>query len=215
MRRLSFLLITLALAACATEPAPDCPVPKGKDAVYIVEHGWHTEIGIPATELRGGMRFFRSVFPGARAIMFGYGKKTFFTAPDPSLNEYILGPFPGPAVIHAVGLYVLPPEAYPDKAVITLALPQDGGRKLSDFIWQDLTKDETGKPAVVSRSQNPDGMFYDAASEYNLFHTCNTWTVEALQAAGLPLSGDGVTFSGEAMDQFDGAKRGQCSAFSN
>ena len=38
-------------------------------------------------------------------------------------------------------------------------------------------------------------------STYNLGHTCNTWTVEALHVAGLPVTTSGVVFAGQVLDQ--------------
>src|SRR5271165_1584522 len=33
------------------------------------------------------------------------------------------------------------------------------------------------------------------------FHTCNTWTAEALRAVGLPVNAAGVVFAGQVLDQ--------------
>lgn len=63
-------------------------------AVTLIDRGWHVEIALPAEALTGGLAVFRDVFPGARAVAFGYGKRTFFTAKTDSLSEYLLGPFP-------------------------------------------------------------------------------------------------------------------------
>ncbi len=176
----------------------------------MVSHGWHAEIGIPVTELDGDLAFTRAIFPGARTIMFGYGKQTFITAPVKTFPEYLLGPFPGPAVIQTVALNVTPPEAYAADEVITLALPPDGAQKLADYIWGDLAKDESGKAILVSHSTNPDGLFYAADSIYTLFHTCNAWAADALHAAGLPVSGDRLIFSGQTMSRAEQAAAGQC-----
>jgi hypothetical protein len=141
--------------------------------------------------------------------MFGYGKKTFFTAPANTLSEYILGPFPGPAAIHVFGLRVTPVEAYPDNAA-ALALPPTGGRNLSAYIWQELAKDKSGRPIIVSRSHNPEGLFYAAESQYSLLNTCNTWTANALHHAGIPISEKGVMFSRQVMAQVDETAKSQC-----
>jgi hypothetical protein len=178
--------------------------------VYVVGQGWHAEIGIPLEELNEDLSFYRKVFSGARVILFGYGKKTFFTASPDTISEYFLGPIPGPAVIHAVGLRVMPTMAYPPEDTVTLALPQGGAQALSAFIWNDLAKDLAGKPMVVGPSTDPEGLFYAAQSEYNLFHTCNTWTVDALHEAGLPVSSDNVIFSGQVMSRVDEAAESQC-----
>jgi uncharacterized protein (TIGR02117 family) len=208
-KRLYLLFIILAVSGCGSV-APPCAPPAAGDIIYVVDQGWHAEIGIPARELGKDLAFYRKIFPGARVIMFGYGKKTFFTAPPDTISEYILGPFPGPAVIHVVGLTVTPVEAYPPESTVTLRLPPGGARALTSFIWQDLSKDESGKPEEVARSSDPDGLFYAAQGEYNLFHTCNTWTADALHDAGLPISGDGVIFSGQVKTRVGAAAESQC-----
>jgi uncharacterized protein (TIGR02117 family) len=210
MKYLGLLLISLAISACGSNARHPCPLPVTGDVVYVVGQGWHAEIGIPVEELDENMSFFREIFPGARVIMFGYGKKTFFIAPPEAMTEYVLGPFPGSAVIQVVGLNVTPAEAYPPENTVTLLLPPNGGRSLSAYIWQDLAKDESGKPQVVANSSNPSGLFYAAQSEYNLFHTCNTWTADALHHAGLNVSGDNVIFSNQAMNRVAEAAEQQC-----
>lgn len=206
-----FLMLgLLVLAQCSTLAQP-CPPPPQKNIVYVTEEGWHVSIGIPVGELAGPLAYYKQVFPGARIVMFGYGKKTFFTAPPQTFSEYILGPVPGPAVIQAIGLRVTPLEAYPPEDTIVLKLSHEQQRALADYIWDDLVKDNSGKPSIVTPSHDPEGIFYAAHSEYNFFHTCNTWIADALQAAHLPVSGDGVTFSGQTMDRIQGAAEGQCS----
>ncbi|MGB9154654.1 MAG: DUF2459 domain-containing protein [Alphaproteobacteria bacterium] len=210
MRRFCFLLIALAVSACSTIDMPSCPPPTAGDVVYVVARDWHAEIGIPVEELDENMAFYRDVFPGARVIMFGYGKKTFFTAPPQTVSEYFLGPIPGPAVMQAVALNVMPTEAYPPEDTITLLLPPGGSRALSEYLWNDLAKDAAGKPQITAPSTNPDGLFYASQSAYNLSHTCNTWAADALHAAGLPISGDGVVFSSQVMTQTAAAAEDQC-----
>jgi hypothetical protein len=207
-------LLACATAACSSPPIPAASVCQPREAqaekAYVVGEGWHTQIGLPVEELVGPLAFYRSAFPGARAIMFGYGKKTFFTAPATSPSEYVLGPFPGPAVIQVVALSVLPSEAYPADDTIVLTLPPGGAAALSAAIWDDLGKDETGKPQLVSVGERPASVFYTARSRYNLLHTCNTWVADLIHATGLNMSGDGVVFSGQVMSRTADVAIAQC-----
>lgn len=202
-------LFFFVLTGCSSPPSP-CSPSAGGDVIYVVEQGWHVEIGVPVNELDSNLQFLNNVFSGARVIMFGYGKKTFMTAPPQTWSEYILGPIPGPAVIHAVGLSVTPVEAYPVDSTIVLALPPGGWHGLSDYLANDLIKNTAGKAMIITRSTDPDGLYYAAASEYNLFHTCNTWAADALHAAGLSISTDNVVFSGQVMTQVYAAAHDQC-----
>ena len=155
------MAVTVSACSPVTRPCP--PITSG-DLIYVVAEGWHTEIGIPVEELGEELKFYRTVFPKAHVIMFGYGKKTFFTAPPDTISEYILGPVPGPAAIQTVALRVTPLEAYPDEYVeATLTLlarrqpgtlslypppPRVGSKK-------DLVKDSTGKPEGGFAQQHP------------------------------------------------------------
>lgn len=167
--------------------------------VYVIDHGWHTDIGVPASELSGPVAVFRTVFPDARALEFGFGKRTFFTARVDSWREYLLGPIPGPAAVLVTGLRVMPDAAYGSGDTVVLHLPPGGAERLSAFLWHEFAKDRAGEPRLIASGTYPGGLFYAATGRYTLGHTCNTWTADALQAAGLPVSGDGVVFAGQAM----------------
>ena len=180
----------------------------------MFSRGWHTQIGIPADRLSGGLEVFRTIYPGVRAVMFGYGKRTFMTAPTDGLSEYLLGPFPGPAVIETVGLRDLPPDSYGSDGMVELKLPPGGAARLSAFIWDDLARDRFGGPRLVGPGFYAGSRFYAAASTYDLAHTCNTWIVDALSAAGLPVRGDGVVFSGQAMARVEAEAERECVAAS-
>jgi hypothetical protein len=199
----------LVLSACALPAAP-CAPPPNANIVWVLSRGWHTQIGLTADELTGGLARFRQIYPGMRAIMFGYGKRTFMTARADRASEYLLGPFPGPAVIETVGLRALPQAAYGPDGMVALALPAGGAAALSAFIWNDIARDHTGAPRLVGPGRYEGSRFYDAVSGYNLAHTCNTWIADALHAAGLPVSGAGVVFSGQAMSRADQAAAAQC-----
>ncbi len=201
----------LAAGACSFPPPPTCPAPApGETPVYIRSAGWHIDIGLPAAAVTGKLAVFRDVFPGAHALMFGYGKKTFLTAPPDTISEYLLGPVPGPAAIEVIGVGADPVDAYPAGEVLVYRLSPDGARALSDFIWRDIARDAAGGPRLLGPGFYPGSLFYAAVSGYSLAHTCNTWAANALHAAGLALDGDGVIFSGQVVDRAIAA--GACAA---
>jgi hypothetical protein len=212
-RRIASAALLLSVAACSPTIAPSCPRPLATaGVVYVVGRGWHVDIGIPADELTGPLTFYRDMFPGARTIMFGYAKRTFVTAPAHTISEYILGPVPGPAIIDVSGINVFPPEAYEPGSTIMLSLPPGGARLLSDFIWNDLDKTSAGQPRLVARGSYPGSLLYGARSEYSLLHTCNNWAASLLQAAGVPVSSDGVILSNQLMSRSAKAAVAQCAA---
>ncbi len=200
-------MLAACLAACAPTAPPCAAV--GGDEVYIVARGWHVEVGLAADRLDGPLAAFRDVFPGARAVMFGYGKRTFFTAKADTLSEYVLGPVPGPAAIQVTGLSTLPTEAYEPSAVLVMRLPPGGAAEMSAFLQDDFDRDAAGGPRLIGPGPYPGSLFYAARSGYSLAHTCNTWAADALHAAGLAVSGAGAALSGQVVSR--AVKAGACS----
>ncbi len=78
----------------------------------------------PADEAAGGLAVFRTIFPGAKTLMFGFGKRTFMIAPVHSMADLIIGPFPGNAAIQVSAVSVTAARAFPDLHVATLRCPQ-------------------------------------------------------------------------------------------
>ncbi len=191
----------LPQAGCGTiGPAPPCrPASAGAAVVYLVDHGWHTDIGVPAAELSGTMAGFRAVFPGARAVLFGFGKRTFLTAKTDRWEEFLVGPFPGPGAMLVAGLAEPPDAAFGVARTVKLVLPPGGAPALSAFLARSFATDRAGRPLLIARGPWVGSLFYAARDTYALGNTCNDWSLRALRAAGLPVSAAGVLLAGQAM----------------
>jgi hypothetical protein len=195
-----YLAIAVVLAGCSVQEPASCTAPlPAADYVYVRSHGWHVDIGMSADSITGPLAVFREIFPGAQALMFGYGKRTFLTARADTFSEYLLGPLPGLAVIQVTGVGSDLAEAYPPGDLLVMRLPPGGARALSDFLWHDIALDKVGQPRLVGPADFPGSQFYAAVTGYSLAHTCNTWAANALQAAGVSVHGEGVVFSGQVV----------------
>jgi hypothetical protein len=193
-------LAILLLSGCAAPTEPRrVNVPLSGDTVTLIDHGWHTDIGIPATELSGPLVVFRDLFPGAKFLVFSYGKRTFLMAPANDWSEYILGPLPGSAAIMVTGLSVPAEQAYGSDTALVLHLPKGGAEGLSRFIWREIAHDAAGKPRLIDRGPFPGSLFYAAATGYSLNHTCNEWSARLLAAAGVEIDPSGVVLAGQLM----------------
>ena len=200
--RFAALLLPVLLGACATaRPALCPPLAQPGDVTWLVHQGWHTEIGLPARQIRGPLSMFRRIFPGARVLMFGFGKRTFITAKVESLAELIMGPVPGPGAIQVIGLGADPDEAYSPGQVIELSLQPSQSDRLSDFVWQQIGRTHTGQPRLISPGLFPGSLFYASSQGYGLAYTCNTWSARALQAAGLRVDPGGIILPGGLFRQ--------------
>ena len=189
------------LAGCATEALPACdpglPPPL---SVQVVDHGWHTDLALPADGLTGGLAAFRSLFPGMRVLLVGFGRRSFMTSPARGLGDYLVGPFPGDAVLLVAGLSAAPARAYGDGGTVaTIPLTPAERDRLDRFVWKTFAHDALGRALPVGPAFFRGGVFFAARPGYSGFNTCNTWTTAALQAAGLDASPFLVVFAGQAM----------------
>jgi Protein of unknown function (DUF2459) len=76
-----------------------------------------------------------------------------------------------------------------------------GAERLSQFLWKYLAKDAKGAPHRIGAGPYSGSVFYASTGTFDLTHTCNTWTAEALRAAGLAVSSAGVVYAGQLLDQ--------------
>ncbi|MBS7810975.1 DUF2459 domain-containing protein [Roseococcus pinisoli] len=193
--RRAFLAGAAGLSACATLPEPAaCTAATGHPAIWVVERSWHTEIGIPAA----AMGSFATVFPGAAALMFGFGKRNFMISPARGFAEWLAGPFPGPAVMQVTALNVLPPEAF-DAPMIALPATSAALEGLVAALWRSFAPGPQGEPVFLNLVQG--SAFYEAARGYSLAYTCNAWTAEMLTAAGFPVHAEPAMLPGAVMRQ--------------
>ena len=179
--------------------APSCqPVPVSDDTVYVIDHGWHTDLGIPASALHGRLASFRQTFPGMTVLMVGFGRRTFMMAPVRGLQDFLIGPFPGDGALLIAGLTAPPDRAYRDGTLARLRLPSGGAVRLSDFVWSSL-RVEHGQPVMIGPGFFAGSRFYATSLGYSGLYTCNSWTDDALHAAGLMAGPFGVIFAGQVM----------------
>jgi hypothetical protein len=122
-------------------------------------------------------------------------------ARNPGFGEILRALAPGPAVMLVTPLRIQPDAFYGMSNVLTVHVSREGVQRLSRFLWQYLTIDKEGLPIVVGAGLYPQSIFYASTGMYNLVHTCNTWTAEALHVAGLPVNASGVVFANQVLDQ--------------
>ena len=152
--------------------------------LYVVDHGWHTDLVLPATALRGSLHSFRDRFPGMRFLLMGFGRRTFMTAPVTDLADLLIGPLPGRGALLVAALSAPPDQAYSDGTEARLPLDEPAAHRLSDFLWRSFRLHDDA-PSVIAPGFFPGSLFFDATPGYSGLYTCNGWTADALHAAGL------------------------------
>lgn len=192
----------VAAAAAKTDPRLAAPAARS-DVVYVIDGGWHTEIALPRDEIDGGLARLKAEYHAAPYLIFGWGARDFYMARNPGLGDLLRAAVPGPAVMLVTPTGV-PPTAYLGPGnVWTLAVSYTGAARLSQFLWDSLAKGVDGAPLRTGAGPYPQSVFYAARGAYDASDTCNTWTAEALHAAGLPVSVSGVVLAGQVIDQIE------------
>ena len=216
MARLGIGLLLL-LAACATRPeypleAEGAPVVE----VHVIARGWHTDIGLPAgMPLQPQLAALAQDFPGVREMVFGFGDRSYLLERTPSPVNMLRALLPGPGAILLTALVAAPDVAFGAANVVPLRLSQAGFDRLQRFIAASLQTANLQSPFRGSSSPVPTGTtapvvplaegpypgsrFYPSNIVYAGTYTCNTWTAEALAAAGLPVGVSGVVFAHQVM----------------
>ncbi|WP_027283806.1 DUF2459 domain-containing protein [Rubritepida flocculans] len=192
--RRAALALPLALPACALAPAPPPAAGCGPGAPFFAyARDWHSEVVVPAAWLPD----LAPLAPGAGLVMLGFGQREFFMADRPGLAEALAALAPGPAVIRARFLDA-PPRAEGDAELLALRGAREG---LVRFLAAAFARDAAGRLPPPLLSLPPARHFLAAARRYSLAYTCNSWTAEALAAAGLPVAVAGTLLRGQVMAQ--------------
>lgn len=202
------MAVTL-VSGCAAAPPSSKPLaaPPGylaahrATAVGVLDQGWHTGLVLPARAMAPALEQLRRWFPAAQYLVFGWGNRTFYMTPHPGSGTALAALFPSPSVVFVYSLPKDLPTALPQSKLRWLCLSRGGARRLAIYLAHYLKKRPGDKLVDLGRGPFPDSRFFAATGRYDVFHTCNTWTVAALAFAGLPVSASGIVFAGQAMSE--------------
>lgn len=214
---IAFLILLLACASAppAVERRPDRPG-DGRRAVYVIGHGWHTGIVMPAEDFQVLFPALGERFGDIPYIEFGWGDQGFYQAEKPTLGLSLTALlWPTRAVMHAVAVPADVQAYFPGSDVRRLCLSQGGYDALLRFIAGSFRQNEDGRIFPLGRGLYGDSSFYEALGGYSLFNTCNTWTARALKSAGLDINPAFKATAGSVMrfmHALDPAPEGKCAA---
>lgn len=161
--------------------------------VYILGNGVHTDIVMPVkTDCKDWSQSIlykntRNNDTTLQYLAIGWGDKGFYlktpTWADLKFSTAFNAAFGlSTAAMHAT-FYKSLKEG---DECIKLDIDKEQYQRLITFIENSLQTDSLGQPIVIPTEMryNKDDAFYEARGRYSLFHTCNTWTNNALKACG-------------------------------
>jgi uncharacterized protein (TIGR02117 family) len=161
--------------------------------IYILGNGVHTDVVIPAkTNYKDWSQSI--LYKNTRGndtslpyLAIGWGDKGFYlktpTWSDLKFRTAFDAAFGlSTAAMHATFFKNLKEG----NQCVKLDIDKEQYQRLITYIENSLQTDSLGQPIVIQTEvrYNMDDAFYEARGRYSLFHTCNTWTNNALKACG-------------------------------
>lgn len=206
------LVMVLLLAACASLPrTQDIPVVNTRHTIYFIYRGWHTSVLIDAKTLAAYSPLLAPDLRGQRYGRVGFGDGDYFTGKSKSVGSATRALFASRSSALQLLSYDYAPFAeIPADTLVPLAISDVGMRQLIEHINRSMALDDTGKPVRMSAMGDAMGDFFLASTHYSAFSNCNTWSGQALRAAGLPVA-NRLTASG-VFDQARAISRIQAQA---
>ena len=202
-------LLAGTVTGCTAPPIAPITARPGDETVYVIAGGWHTELALPMAAIEGPLAALKPRFPDARYLVFGWGARDYYMSHNPGLDDLLRAMVPGPAVLLVIPLSTTP-EAFAGAGnVYALPISPGGAEQLTRFLWGYLAKDAGGASHPVAAGLYPGSVFYASTGTFDITHTCNTWTAEALRAAGVPVTAAGVVYASQLLDQLPPAARAE------
>ena len=214
MARWAFLLLVVAqLAGCATtrvlEQVPQLPPEPLTETILVLDDGWHTELALPAASLDDPLSRFRDSFPANPWISFSFGERRYELQQKHDAIDNLIAILPGPGIVMVIGHTAPIETGAPTLRATPLKISRAGLDRLQDFIWRDFATGAYAGVDMLRDAPEFNMRVYASTASYDGTYTCNTWTLEALRAAGLPTSPLGVLFADQAMRQIRDIQQGQ------
>ena len=193
--------LAAALSGCVV-PAPPPAATAGArtETIYLIERGWHTDLGLHADRIDPSLAGLRTAFPDAKVLVIGFGERAYLLRPHPDFGDMLAALLPSPGALLVTGLSTTPQAAFPTYPVVVLHVSRRGMARLNAFLAASFVQ-TGGALRQIAPGPYPGSAFYAATETYSGTFTCNTWSAEGLQTTGLPVHAAGVLFAGGVTDQ--------------
>lgn len=201
MKRLLLCLLLAIVGGCATRiPLLQSAAPRVA-TVYVIDRGWHTDVGLAVSDVYPPLAVVAGEFPGARYLLFGFGDRAYLLSPHHTVVGDIAALFPGPSAILVTALREPPAVAFGTTQAAALPVTATGIERLNAFLWNQFSRNGRDTPIRLADGPYPGSLYYASPTTYDALFTCNSWAADALRSAGVPVSGSGVVLASQLMDQ--------------
>jgi len=216
------IMVVILISACSSKPdvVPLGSVDTAEETVrkiYIVNHGWHTGLVLPASLIQSRIPELQKRFGDINYIEFGWGDEGFYQAEEVTSGLTLRALFwASDTVVHAVAVSLRPEIYFPSSQLESICLTRREYSSLVKFVENSFSRDENGRIVATKKGIYGNSQFYQGSGDYYFMNTCNKWTAKALKSAGLDISPRFKLTADSVMDSIIGIKhnkpRFKCSA---
>jgi uncharacterized protein (TIGR02117 family) len=199
------LIVSVAVAACSDKPYAIQPaeveIGERPHEFFIADHGWHTGLIIPTSDLNTVVPELRDRFGSGSYYEIGWGDKGFYQAKEITSGLALQAMFwSSGTVLHIVAVPNDPRKYFTHSEVVASCLTDEERRSLLQFVSESFERGEAGKLVELERGIYGDSQFYGAEGNYYMLNTCNKWTAKSLESAGFAISPTSKLTAGSIMD---------------
>lgn len=191
-------LITLLSGCAASTETPAANDPA--TTIDVVERDWHTDVCIRTEDADTHLMRLVVGYEGSHYLCFGFGDRHYLLSRERGPMTLLSALLPGAGAILLTVLRDTPAAAFGTDNVVRLDVGEPGMERLREFLGNAVQTDDAGAPISLGEGPYPGGLYFGATADYDGFYTCNTWTADALRAAGIPILGP-VLFADGVMRQ--------------
>ncbi|WP_445402020.1 DUF2459 domain-containing protein [Zobellella sp. An-6] len=184
------LLLCLLCAGCGAAGGGR-PLPASLEQgvpLYLVNHGLHVGLVVPAAGLERRLPGLEEYFPGALLYEVGWGDRVFYQTEGAGSGLALRALlWPTASVVHLVPLSGPVERYFTELERVELRVSPAGLERLLDRVAASFARNGEGRPRYAGAGLYGNGGFFESGERYHLFYTCNTWVARRLGDAGVPM----------------------------
>jgi uncharacterized protein (TIGR02117 family) len=192
IKYLSCIIVSLVifLSGCASAPpVKNIPVTNTKHTIYFIYRGWHTSILLDANPLIARIPQLGTDLKNQKYVRVGWGDGDYFTGKNKSFTSATKALVAsGYSAIQFLPYDYEPFAEIPEETRVPIAISDQGLRDLTRYVSDTIETDAAGRLIRLPAFGDATGLFFQATNSYGVFSNCNTWSANALRAAGLPIA---------------------------
>lgn len=180
----------LVLPGCSSlKEWKNLPATKAEErTIYVVSHGWHTGVVLSRQDIMKQFEFMDDYFVQSPFYEFGWGEADYYQAEKKTVFLALKALFwRNDSVMHVAAFPALTGRNFADSQVVKLNVSKTGLDHLRNKIYGSFKFDENKRSIPLKKGQYGESRFFKAEGYYFFFNTCNRWTAEMLESAGVPM----------------------------